>query len=448
MSADVTRESNGAGKEVCPICHGAGFVRLDVPVGDPRFGKAIPCRCKLRAIQERRIAALRKTSNLEHLREMTFENFKTEGPEAAEVSVALQEALNAAREFAADPSKKRWIVFTGAYGCGKTHLAAAIANYRIERGLPVLFVVVPDLLDYLRAAYAPESPVTYDERFEQVRNVELLILDDLGTQNATPWAAEKLYQLLNYRYNAKLPTVITTNQSIEDMDPRLASRLRDQDLVLTVPIYATDHRSKGKDETFGILSHYNRLTFETFSDRRGEIEPEASKRLRQIVRRVQAYAQNPNNWLVLRGGHFVGKTHLAAAVANKVLRSGKIVRFVVVADLLDHLRATFQPGSPVSYDQRFNEVRRAWLLVLDDMSTQSTTPWAQEKLFQILNYRYHSGLPTVITISKTDWEKLDERLKSRLSDVSVCEVIDIDVPSYRGTPPEPTSPRATTRRRP
>jgi DNA replication protein DnaC len=111
------------------------------------------------------------------------------------------------------------------------------------------------------------------------------------------------------------------------------------------------------------------------------------------------------------------------------------------------LRATFQPGSPVSYDQRFNEVRRAWLLVLDDLSTQSTSPWAQEKLFQILNYRHMAGLPTVITISRTDWEKLDERLKSRLSDVNVCQVIDIDVPSYRGTPPTPKSTRYTTRRR-
>jgi len=446
MSSDIASEANGTEKDTCPICHGAGFVRLNVPVGDPRFGKAIPCRCKRQTIREGRITSLRKASNLQHLRKMTFEAFETEGRGAPEVSVALKEALESARDFAANPHD--WIVFTGAYGCGKTHLAAAIANYRVERGLPVLFVVVPDLLDYLRAAYAPDSPVTYDERFEQVRNVELLILDDLGTQNATPWATEKLYQLLNYRYNAELPTVVTTNQAFEDMDPRLASRLKDLTHVRTIPIYARDFRGRGKDDTFGILSQYNRLTFESFSDRKGEVDPECSKRLRQIARRVQAYAENPANWLLLRGGHFVGKTHLAVAVANKVVRSGKAVLFVVVADLLDHLRATFQPGSPVSYDQRFNEVRRAWLLVLDDMSTQSTTPWAQEKLFQILNHRYWSGLPTVITISKTDWERLDERLKSRLSDANVCEMIDIDAPSYHGTVPGPKSPRSTTRQLP
>ena len=101
----------------------------------------------------------------------------------------------------------------------------------------------------------------------------------------------------------------------------------------------------------------------------------------------------------------------------------------------------------MSYDQRFNEVRRAWLLVLDDMGAQSTTPWAQEKLFQILNYRYVAGLPTVITIANDAWDRLDDRLKSRFLDVTVCQVVDLDIPSYRGVPPQAPRPRRTTRRR-
>ncbi len=132
-------------------------------------------------------------------------------------------------------------MLTGPYGSGKTHLAAAIANHRAELGAPPLFVVVPDLLDHLRATFSPSSSISLDRRFEEVRTASLLILDDLGTQSMTPWVREKLYQLFNYRYNAELPTVITTADTFDDMDPRLRSRMLDTRLCtiygITVPSY-------------------------------------------------------------------------------------------------------------------------------------------------------------------------------------------------------------------
>jgi DNA replication protein DnaC len=420
-------------------------VYLKVPVSDPRFGKAVPCVCRRQQLKQKHVADLRRASNLAHLHAMTFDTFRIDPAANSELVYALTDAFTIAQEFAAQP--KGWLLISGPYGCGKTHLAAAIANACVERAVPLLFVLVPDLLDYLRAAYAPDSPVSYDQRFEQVRNIDLLILDDLGTQNTTPWAAEKLYQLLNYRYLAELPTVITTNLQPSEMDPRLASRLRDPDRVRSIPIYAADYRAKGKDESFGSLSLYGGFNFESFSDRHDELQPEQSASLRQAIRVVQAYAERPNNWLLLRGGYGVGKTHLAAAVANRVVAGGTRVLFVVVSDLLDHLRATYQPGSPVSFDRRSNEVRRAWLLVLDDLGVQNATPWAQEKLFQLLNYRSLGGLPTIITVSSDDWSRLDARLQSRLQDTSICTILDMDVPSYRGPITEPKQVRRTTRRR-
>jgi DNA replication protein DnaC len=444
MDTDDDRTSETE-RKICPICHGAGFVRLNVPVSHPQFGKAVPCSCKRQEVQEKRLGRLRQAGNLQHLEHMTFDAFQTDGSGVPEIVMSLHDALNTSREFAARPAG--WLVFIGAYGCGKTHLAAAIANSRVEQQLPVLFVVVPDLLDYLRASYAPDSPATYDERFEQVRNVGMLILDDLGTQNATPWAAEKLYQILNYRYNAELPTVITMNQSLEDLDPRLASRLRDQNLVHIIPMYASDHRVQGRHEAFGSLSLYQRFTLAEFSDRRNDLEAPQRAILRSVLQAVHSYAEEPRNWLLLRGPHGVGKTHLAAAVANKVAHGGRSVMFVGVADLLDHLRATFQPGSPVSYDQRFNEVRRAWLLVLDDLGTQSATPWAQEKLFQVLNHRYVAGLPTILTISDENWGKLEERLQSRLLDTAICTSLELSIPSYRGQTKPARKPMTSTRQR-
>ena len=93
----------------------------------------------------------------------------------------------------------------------------------------MLFVVVPDLLDYLRAAFDPSSKVGLDKRFDEIRKSRyLVVLDDLGTESATPFVREKLYQLFNYRYVASLPTVITTAIQIDRLDSHLASRMSDR----------------------------------------------------------------------------------------------------------------------------------------------------------------------------------------------------------------------------
>jgi DNA replication protein DnaC len=65
-----------------------------------------------------------------------------------------------------------------------------------------------------------------------MREAELLVLDDLGSQQSSPWANEKLFQLLNYRYNMEMPTVVTANpKAVKDMDERIRSRLSDRSLV-------------------------------------------------------------------------------------------------------------------------------------------------------------------------------------------------------------------------
>jgi DNA replication protein DnaC len=203
-----------------------------VPVDDPRFGELIPCVCKEREIQERRLRGLLERSNLSALSAMTFDTFMVDAPQRT--------AFNRAQQFAMHPDG--WLVIMGGYGTGKTHLAAAIGNYRLSIGEPALFMVVPDLLDHLRSAYAPGSEAGYDELFEGVRQAPLLILDDLGTQISTQWAQEKLYQLFNHRYTFRLPTVITTNNSLDEIGGRLASRMSDPQISYCVTIDATDFR--------------------------------------------------------------------------------------------------------------------------------------------------------------------------------------------------------------
>ncbi|HET7091825.1 MAG TPA: ATP-binding protein, partial [Thermomicrobiales bacterium] len=188
--------------------------------------------------QEKRSESLRRLSNLEAFGQHDFDDFEpVEGTE---------DAWRAARAYAHDPDG--WLYLRGKCGVGKTHLAVAAALEIRRQNANVLFAVVPDLLDHLRAAFDPGKGVAYDERFNTIRGAFLLVLDDLGTENTTPWAREKLYQLVNHRYNERLPTIVTSNQDHKFIDERVLSRLLDTHLTREVVIDAADYRRRQRPD--------------------------------------------------------------------------------------------------------------------------------------------------------------------------------------------------------
>lgn len=221
--------------DVCQICYGAGYLRADVPYGHPQFGKPIACVCKQAEWAEKRKQQLAAMSNLEAFRDKDFLGFNWRVPGVQE---AFREALSFAQCY------EGWLLLVGPNGCGKTHLAAAIANYCLSLEKEILFITAPDLLDHLRATFAPTSPVAYDKLFWHVREAETLVIDDLGSEQSSSWAEEKLFQLFNHRYNWRLPTVITANANgLKDVDVRISSRLSDTGLVRTVVMdEAEDYR--------------------------------------------------------------------------------------------------------------------------------------------------------------------------------------------------------------
>jgi DNA replication protein DnaC len=406
----------------------------DLPLGHPDFGKALPCHCREQERIERRLQRLQRIGSLGTLKRLTFETFIREPSHCSpEQQQNLRRAWETCTHYAQEPDG--WLLLTGTYGCGKTHLAAAIANARLDIGQPVLFIVAPDLLDHLRATFSPQSEVTYDELFEQLRNTPLLILDDLGAQSSTTWAQEKLFQLLNHRYNTQLPTVITTNQRLEDLEPRLRSRLLDQRLLNHFVIVAPDFRAgtNPMQSDLSSLGLHQEQLFSNFDIRRNDLSAEERVNLHEVFDACRGYAHEPRAWLVLAGANGCGKTHLAAAIANERIANGyHDAMLIVTPDLLDHLRAAFSPQAATPYDQRFDEIKNTPLLILDDLGTESATPWAREKLFQLLNHRYNSILPTVITTS-SEPKQIEPWLRSRMFDIQRCQYWAILAPSYRGS---------------
>lgn len=405
-----------------------------MPFGHPDFGRAIPCDCVRRTYDESQRDRLVGYSNLGPLARLTFDNLIEEGrsPDPIERE-RYRQACTTARRFGDEPSG--WLVLTGPSGCGKTHLAASIANRQIDRGSAIFFTFVPDLLDHLRSTFGPTSEVSYDELFETVRSAPLLILDDFGSHWSTPWAQEKLYQIINYRYSANSPTIITLGSDLADLPERFQTRLTDPEISRVIQL--EEIRSGLLQRIGGMdLPLLTQMTFDAFDFDRVNLSEEEGGNLRKAFEIGQQFAEAPEGWLVYVGQSGCGKTHLAVAIANERQRQRQPVIFLVVPDLLDYLRSTFAPDSKVTYDRLFDEIRTTPLLILDDLGAQVSSPWAQEKLYQIINYRYNARLPTVIT-TNVHMEDLERRLASRLMDHRLSLVFAIGAPDYRADQPPP-----------
>ena len=112
--------------------------------------------------------------------------------------------------------------FVGAVGTGKTWLAVATLKKYILKGGKGLFITVPDLLEEIRRGYNDRYQGDY---LHKVCGVDLLVLDDLGVEKQTEWVIEKLYQIINHRYNEMKPTLVTSNLSVESVEDLLGQRL-------------------------------------------------------------------------------------------------------------------------------------------------------------------------------------------------------------------------------
>ncbi len=457
-------------------------MRWDVPLGHEKFGKVEACVCRASDKAEQARSRLYALSSLEHLRHLTFGNFRTTGnPKAANVisqleQDSLMQAMERCQDFARDLAG--WILLEGTYGCGKTHLAAAIANEVVSRGVPTLFITVPDLLDSLRMSYDnPET--TFENRFNDIRNANLLVMDDFGTQNATGWGQEKLFQIINYRYINKLPTVITTNLVLDEIEGRIRSRLQDDELVKHIRLLTLDYRHPDETSNPGLsmlsMSDIKLMTFKKWEDRENEIGHEIVtvttverkgsefrsikdkeivrekvtaahiKRLHEAHDAAAHFAEEPKGWLVILGPSYAGKTHLAAAVGHYRVGMGGQAVMTDVSVLLDYLKQSFRPNIDVSFDRRFYEIRTTPLLILDGFKESNMgTAWAEDKLYQILNYRYYNNLPTVITsmLDPDHFAVNHPSLWNKLLDPTKSQVFSVDMPPYRRQKPKGRAKKA------
>ena len=250
------------------------------------------------------------------------------------------------------------------------------------------------------------------------------------------WGQDRLLQLLAHRHSARLPTVITVRGSLDQADDFLRTRINTADGFSK--LYSLGSAINVAMRKLGEIpaAMADRMTFDSFrTDGGGIFTPEQTAAFVGAHAYVNrwARAERPNGWLMLMGPYGVGKTHLAVAAAVMRRNRGDDVYFSTVANLLDHLRAAYSPDSAVAHADLLMRISSAQLLVLDDMGAERNTPFAEDKLFQIVNHRYEERLPTIITTSNrlSEIDTARPRIASRLLDKMVVTVMPLQGPDYR-----------------
>lgn len=198
---------------------------------------------KQRAFNERVERLVGKSGIKKRFLKRTFENFKrdTKGREQS-YKVAKEYTESWPKHF----ERGDGLYIEGTNGTGKTHLAAAIALELLKKGVPVICKTGADILQDIRKAYDCND-VSEEKVINLYKDVDLLIIDDLGKESCTEWSASIFYSIINDRYENMKPVIITTNyganQLIEKMTPKggdnsaitaIISRLQETSMIITM----------------------------------------------------------------------------------------------------------------------------------------------------------------------------------------------------------------------
>ena len=161
--------------------------------------------------------------------EKSFENFLLYGEHQDRQEKILAYAKSFAEDFASHRQAGTWLLFVGNTGTGKGHLCAAIINRIIQAGWSALFTKTPRLLREIKETFNRDAEVTQSEILRRIGALDLLIIDEVGVQFGTDTERMILYEVLDLRYEAMLPVILTSNvRNLKALEKLLGERIIDR----------------------------------------------------------------------------------------------------------------------------------------------------------------------------------------------------------------------------
>jgi len=240
---EASSPSQDLTEAACPFCFGTG---MEIIPGEG----ARRCRCQSPDHRQRLLQTARIPPRYQHC---TLQGYVAGDAELSKW-IAKREAQIVLDEFLSLDG--RGLVFVGAVGVGKTHLAVAILRELIERyQVRGLFYQFGALLRQIQDSYNPISQTSELKVLEPVFEADVLVLDELGASKPTDWVRDTMMQIINTRYNDKRVTIFTTNysdsrkrdeDSIEILEDRVGVALRSRlyEMCKTVVIEGEDYRKR------------------------------------------------------------------------------------------------------------------------------------------------------------------------------------------------------------
>lgn len=225
------------GRPVCPLgrCDGSGWILGEDGVTATR------CDCLQPRLDRARAAGINSVIP------RRFRGVSFDRPPVTAIDPTV---VNPVRDWIDDLDENlttgRGLWLMGDTGTGKTTLAMLVSKEILRRGRTVAIYSLPKLLARIRSTYgADQGEESYSDFFERLCNVDMLHLEDLGTEYRTEWVLEQLYALVNERYERERSIMVTTNSSMEELETQLGDRVVSRLVEICgdpLPLFGTDHR--------------------------------------------------------------------------------------------------------------------------------------------------------------------------------------------------------------